>query len=129
MLILATRGLDRRAEVEQQLLEALSQASSGRGFCPQIIALIGAALLCVNAGEAERAVELYALVSRYGCVANSVWFRDVVGQTIAGAAADLPPGALAAARERGAARDLAGTVQQLLDGTIQELLAASAPVS
>lgn len=55
-LILATRGLDRRTEVEQQLLEALSLASSGRGFWSQTIALIGAALLCVNVGEVERAV-------------------------------------------------------------------------
>jgi len=52
-------------------------------------------------GNAERAVELFSLASRYGFVANSAWFQDIVGQTITEAEAELPPEVLHAALPRG----------------------------
>jgi hypothetical protein len=47
-------------------------------------------------------------------VANSRWFEDVAGRHIAAAAAPLPPDVVAAAQERGRARDLDATVAELL---------------
>ena len=41
------------------------------------------ALLLGDVGEAERAVAIYALASRYPLVANSRWFEDVVGKHLA----------------------------------------------
>ncbi|MBN1933585.1 MAG: hypothetical protein JW934_02910, partial [Anaerolineae bacterium] len=66
-------------------------------------------------GETERAVELYALASRYSVVANSRWFEDVAGKHIAAAAETLPPDVVAAAQERGRARDLWSTVEEVLE--------------
>ena len=60
------------------------------------------------------AVELYALASRYPIVANSRWSEDVFGAEIAAAAAALPPEVVAAARERGRARDLDATIAELI---------------
>ena len=80
-----------------------------------MIALPAAALLLADAGQRERAVELYALASRFGFVANSRWYKDVAGKQIAAVAATLPPDVVAAARERGRARDLWATAQQLLE--------------
>jgi hypothetical protein len=62
----------------------------------------------------ERAVELYALASRYPHVANSRWFEDIAGKEIATVAATLPLDVVAAAQERGRTRDLETTVQELL---------------
>ncbi len=73
------------------------------------------ALLLIDDGHLERAVELYGLVSRHPYVANSVWFEDVAGKEIADAAAALPPDVVATARERGRARDLWQTAEELLE--------------
>ena len=62
----------------------------------------------------ERAVELYALASRYPFVANSCWFEDVAGRHIASAATALSPDVVDAAKERGRARDLWTTAEDLL---------------
>jgi len=59
-------------------------------------------------------VEIYALASRYPHVANSQWFEDVVGKQIAAVAATLHPDVVAAAQERGRARDLKETLAELL---------------
>jgi predicted ATPase/DNA-binding SARP family transcriptional activator len=74
-----------------------------------------AALLMAGQGRVERAVELYALASRWALVANSRWFQNVYGRHVDAAAATLPPEVIAAARERGRARDLRATVDELLD--------------
>ena len=88
-------------------------------FIPVIHALPGMALLLADAGkyarsEKERAIELYALASRFPFVANSRWFEDVAGKRIAAVAATLPPDVVAAAQERGRARELDATVAELL---------------
>jgi hypothetical protein len=72
------------------------------------------ALLLAKRGQAEQAVEVYALASRYPYVSNSRFWDDVVGKYVAAAAASLPPQVLAAAQERGRARDLWATVEELL---------------
>jgi hypothetical protein len=65
-------------------------------------------------GQPERAVELYALVSRHAYVANSRWFEDMAGRHIAAVAATLPLEVVTAAQERGRARDLWATAEELL---------------
>jgi hypothetical protein len=77
-------------------------------------AVTAIALLLADRGEAARAVELYALASRYPVVANSRWYEDVVGRHIAAAARALPPDVVAAAEARGRARALEATVRELL---------------
>ena len=81
---------------------------------PRITALPATALLLADRGEPERAVELYALASRYPYVAHSRWFEDAAGKHIAALAAGLPPDVVSAAQERGRARDLDATVEELL---------------
>jgi hypothetical protein len=65
-------------------------------------------------GEKEQTGELYALASRYPRVANLRWFEDFAGRHIAAIAATLPPDVIKAAQERGQARDLEATVEELL---------------
>ena len=114
VLGLAERGLGRFDKAQQHHYESL-QASSELGvFQWYVLPLSAIATLLVGAGEHERAVELYALASRYPCVANSRWFEDVFGRHIDAIAATLPLEVAEAARERGRARDLQATVKELL---------------
>ena len=113
LLAMAERGLGESVQARQRLYEAL-RASLHGAFMIQVFPVCGIALLLVDAGEHERAVELYALASRYPCVANSRWFEDVFGRHIDAVAATLPPEVAEAARERGRERDLQATVKELL---------------
>jgi predicted ATPase/DNA-binding SARP family transcriptional activator len=114
-LAYAVRGLSRLPEAEQYLSEALQIYSEAGVFFASMYGLPAAALLLADQGETERAVELYALASRYPFVANSRWFEDVAGKHIAAVAATLPLDVVAAAQERGRARNLDATVAELLD--------------
>jgi tetratricopeptide (TPR) repeat protein len=109
----AARGLGDLRQAREHLIEAL-QTAPDSGFVELLYALPAVALLLVEQGEVERAVELYALVSRYPYVANSRWFADVAGKHIAAVAATLPPEVVAAAQERGRARDLWETAAELV---------------
>ena len=72
------------------------------------------ALLLADQDEVQRAIEIYALASRYPYVPNSRWVQDVAGKHIAAIAETLPPDVVAAAQERGRALDLWATVEELL---------------
>jgi hypothetical protein len=110
---LAVRGSSQAARARQHLCRAL-RMGVGPGSClPLMHGLPGIALLLANEGQHERAVEVYALASRYPGVANSQRYKGVVGRHIA-AAKSLPQGVVAAAQERGRARDLHATVAELL---------------
>jgi hypothetical protein len=94
-----------------QALRAVSET----GDVPTLLwALPAAALFLADRGAAERAVELYALASRYGLVAESRWFEDTVGRHVTAIAASLPEAAVVAVEERGRARDLETTAEELL---------------
>jgi tetratricopeptide (TPR) repeat protein len=117
LLGIATRGLGQLPQAQQHLYEALRTvpAKLSLGLLEHTMYTLSAmALLLADQGEKERAVELYALASRYPFVANSRWFEDVAGQHIAAIAATLPPEVVTAAQERGRARDLDATVAELL---------------
>ena len=66
-------------------------------------------------GQAERAVEVYALAARHPLVVNSRWFKEVAGREIASVAAQLPSQAVQATRARGQAADLWQAAVELLE--------------
>jgi hypothetical protein len=117
----AARGLGRLSQSRQHLHEALKVAAKAGGLGPLMWVLPALSLLLADRGEAELAVEIYALVSRYPLVTNSRWCEDVFGRHIAAVAATLPPDVVAAAQERGRARDLWSTVEELLSKLEEQL--------
>jgi hypothetical protein len=96
------------------LHEALRTATDSGAFAPCITALPLAALLQADDGNHHQAIELYTLACRFPYVANSRWFEHVVGQHIDTAVARLPQEEVAAAQERGRARDLWATATSLV---------------
>jgi tetratricopeptide (TPR) repeat protein len=114
VLACAARGLGQLPRARQSLHEALQIGFAIHGFRPCLYALCALSLVLADEGATEQAVELYALVSRHPHVANSCWFEDVAGVHIATAATALPPDAVATAQERGRARDLWATAEELL---------------
>jgi hypothetical protein len=115
VLGLATLGLGRLAEAQERLVGALAWAREARDLPEVLTCLAGFALLSAKEGEAERAVELYALATRYPFGANSRWLEDVIGRHIAAVAATLPADVVEVARERGQARDLDASVAELTE--------------
>jgi len=97
----------REGEARRYLCEALRHGSAMQS-------LPAVALYLALRGEAERAVEVYALACGHPWVGNSRWHEDVFGRPIAAAAASLPPEAIRAAQERGRARDPQATAKELL---------------
>jgi tetratricopeptide (TPR) repeat protein len=124
----AAWGLGKFFQARQYLSEALQMACKNLFLITSVRAICLAALLSTNQEKPERALELYALASRYPLVANSRWFEDVVGRHIVAAAATLTPEMVEAAQARGQARDLAATLRELLeecnrpDGLLEESL-------
>jgi predicted ATPase/DNA-binding SARP family transcriptional activator len=110
----AARGLGDTRQARRCVYEAAWIATETPLFFGPLIVLPVAALLLTDQGENERAVELYALASRYSFVAHSCWQDDVIKQTITAAAATLPPDVVTAAQERGRARDVKTTVKELV---------------
>jgi tetratricopeptide (TPR) repeat protein len=118
----AARGLGQLPQAREQVREALQVAAEiGFSQTPLTPVLVAPALalFLADEGEQERAVELYALVSRHPFVAHSRWLEDIAGKHIAAVARTLPPEVVTAAQERGRARDLQTTVT----GLLQELAA------
>ena len=113
-LALAACALGNCDGAREHLRAQLAWAQESQMLMPALFGLVAAARLLADEGEMERAVELYALASRYPFVANSRWFEDVAGSQIAAQAAALPEMVLAAAKERGHARDLHATVGEIL---------------
>jgi predicted ATPase/DNA-binding SARP family transcriptional activator len=114
-LAIAARGLGDTPGARQHLCHALEIAQESRAVPPLMWALPATALLLEGEGENERAVELYALSSRFPLVAKSHWFADIVGNQIAAIAATLPPDVVRAAQARGQAQDLWATAAGLLE--------------
>jgi tetratricopeptide (TPR) repeat protein len=113
-LAYAVRSLGQLDRAREHLCEALHTGTEIGAFFPLMFGLPMAALLLLDRGQIERAVEVYALASRHAFVANSRWFEDVFGRRIAAAAKSLPAEVVAAAQQRGRARDLWETAKELL---------------
>jgi predicted ATPase/DNA-binding SARP family transcriptional activator len=112
---LACRGLGQREEARHYFLIQLRRAEERWPLPPLLSALSGLALLLADAGQEERAVEIYALAARHPHVAKSRWFKDVAGAEMATVADRLPPQAAKAAQARGQAADLGQVVDELLE--------------
>lgn len=113
-LSLVARAMGQGAEARQHLAQALQITLRTRGMVATAVALSACALLLCDAGEAERAVEVYAVATRHPFAAGSPWFEDVAGRTLAGAAEGLPKEVVAAAKERGCTRDVNAALRELL---------------
>jgi predicted ATPase len=108
------RGLNQAAQAQERFYEALSIAVEKDSYLTLTHALPGIALLFADQGDTERAVELYALVSTQGIVANSKWFDDIAGDEIAALAEKLTSEVAEESKARGRELDLWGTSQELL---------------
>jgi predicted ATPase/DNA-binding SARP family transcriptional activator len=111
---LAARGAGEMALARQCVVQALEIGVELGAFMPVMYGLPVAALLLANQGAVERAVEAYACASRYGFVANSRWFEDVVGPQLRTMAASLPAEAVESAQEQGRLKDWAVMAAELL---------------
>ena len=68
----------------------------------------------MDSEEINRAVELYALASRYPLVANNCWYHNLVGKHIDVAAASLPSEFVQAAQERVESFELWSIAEELV---------------
>ena len=109
----AELGLGNLAGAWGHALRAV-QLLSGWHYFWLLEAMAAAAAVLAERGEAERAVEIYALLNRHEFVANARWFGDVFGQIVEKAAANLPPDTVAAAKARGEASDLWQAAREFL---------------
>jgi predicted ATPase/DNA-binding SARP family transcriptional activator len=109
----AELGLGNLAAAWGHALRAV-QLLSGWHYFWLLEAMAAAAAVLAERGEAERAVEIYALLNRHEFVANARWFGDVFGQVVEKASANLPPDTVAAAQARGETLDLWQAAQELL---------------
>jgi tetratricopeptide (TPR) repeat protein len=116
VLAYAAHNLGEHVQAQEYLARALRPAIRTQNTFSLIQALSAASLVLAKSAESApvRAVELYALASRYPHIANSRWYEDVVGKHITAMAETLPADAVAAAQERGEARDLWETAEELL---------------
>jgi len=110
----AERGLGRPIRARRCLREGLRAIVGIEAHASSRYSLSLASLVLADQGDVERAIELYALAMRYPAAANSRYWEAVAGKHIAALAATLPPKIVAAAQERGRARDLETTVTELL---------------
>jgi predicted ATPase/DNA-binding SARP family transcriptional activator len=111
----AERGLGEIDEARRHVSEALGSAADSIDLATLVDMLPAAALLLLDQGETERAVEICELARTVPAVASSQWHADVVGRPIADAAKALPLAVVEAARERGRARDMQATLKELAE--------------
>ena len=114
LLIYAQRRLGHSQQTQAYLCEILQLGLDTGGLYPILYALVAEALLLVDRGEVERAVEIYALAKQYPFVEKSRWFEDIAGRELNAAAESLPPAVVSAARERGRGRDVWESAAELL---------------
>ena len=117
VMFFVERSLGRVESAQSYLCQTLEIGIKTHGYFSVLHGLSAAALLFLDQGEIERAVGLYALVTRFPVAANSHWFEDVAGQEIATAAESLTSEIAGTSRKRGMERDLWKTAEELLDTT------------
>ena len=115
LMVYVQRGLGQVSSAESYLYQTLEIGINSRGYIPILCGLCGAALLLVDKGEIERAIELKALTWCFPVAEKSRWFEDVAGREIDAAVEALLPEVVAAAQERGRNRDIWETAKELLE--------------
>jgi hypothetical protein len=101
-------------KARRYLLEAVQIAVRMKEFMFLVITLPAAALLLAYIGEQERAIELQEMGNRHPFVANSRWYKDVVGKRLIEMEKGLTPDAIEIARKRGRERDPWEVAEELL---------------
>ncbi|MCA9952675.1 MAG: tetratricopeptide repeat protein, partial [Anaerolineales bacterium] len=99
---------------QQILLRGLNSALEYRLLPAIIKSLPVAALLMVDAGYAERAVELYGVAKQFNHVNDSQWFADVACRELDAVYASLPQDVTETAVTRGRELDVWATAESLL---------------
>jgi predicted ATPase/DNA-binding SARP family transcriptional activator len=94
------------------LRRALETGMSARATAPALLTVTGIAALLMREGELERPAELLALVLHHPWTWR--WTRNRAAPLVAELEAALSPKRFAAAQERGRARDLETTAEELL---------------
>lgn len=94
------------------LWRALDLGMSARATAAALLTVVGIAALLMREGEVERPLELLALVLHHSSTWR--WTKDRAAPLVAQLKAALPPDLFAAAQERGRARDMEATAQELL---------------
>lgn len=115
ILSYTNRALGQRQPAQEYLVEILKLGLDTGGAYPVMYALVATALLLVDRGDVERALEIYALAERYPFVEKSRWFEDIAGREVNAAAESLQAAGIAVAQERGRGRDLWETAAELLE--------------
>jgi len=103
---LAARALGRPKEAWKIILAELDWALQKQLYLMLITSLSMLALLLVDDGEAEQAVELYTLLTEHPYTVNSQWFSQIVTPEITAAAMKLSEAERVKAEERGRKQDL-----------------------
>jgi tetratricopeptide (TPR) repeat protein len=105
--------LGKMDEARQHLYEAFQLALHIRSYSMPFL-LAGIAVFLSEQGHEERAIALYALAEKHPLIAQSRWFADVYGRSVAMKAAALPPLVIETARAQGQKLDLWQTAESLL---------------
>jgi len=109
---LAACGLGNYADARRHLHRSLELAITAQTPSRHLLTFVGVARVLAKQGDRERALELLALVVNH----RFSWqmAKDQAAPLISELEAELPPEVVAAAWERGKARDLEATVDELL---------------
>jgi len=107
-------GLGQRSQAHVYLYEALEIAANMGAFIPTLFILPMVALALAEAGELERAADLWAVSSRHPFVGRSPLLEAVAGQPIARLTTSLPADVVEASRRRAGAADWWQTITDLL---------------
>ena len=113
LLGLVERAQERQPEAWKCLQESFSNILCSRAFFPLLRSLPLIALLLLDQGEIEQAVEFYALARRYRYIRESRLYQDLVGEEIDREAAGLEQEHLLELQEHGQHLDLWQTAERL----------------
>jgi len=97
----------------EYLQESFPNFLASRSFFPVLHVLPIIALLLLDQGETEQAIELYALARRYAYIRNSRRFQDFAGEELDRQSAKLGKERLAELQARGQDLDLWETTERL----------------
>ncbi len=122
LMVFVQRSLGEFNSARTYLNQTLEIGNNAHGYFPVLCGLCGAALLLLDEGKFEQAVEYAALVWTFPVAANSRWFEDVAGGEIATAAKTLPSEVVSAAQNRGRKRDIWETASELLEELSEKVI-------
>ena len=114
ILCYVVRAQGEKEMARDYLLSALRSGVRSHYIPPIIYCLPAAALLAIDAGQTERAVELHGLAQQFGYIRNSRWFEDVACRELDEVRASLPADVAAEAAARGREMDVWETAEALL---------------